>query len=83
MLRGRTNFVKSLFALNRIYRPELLFADHAAPVAYEIPLPPRRAGKEPPAPRSLYVHPPRGRKTRAIDERTEQFVEATRIGASG
>jgi hopanoid C-3 methylase len=82
LLRGRTNFVRSLFALNRVYRPELLLADHAAPVVYEIPLPPRRAGEEPP-PRSLYIHPPRGRKTRAIDERTEQFVEATRIGASG
>ena len=83
LLRGRTNFVKSLFALNRVYRPELLLADHAAPVAYEIPLPPRRAGEAPPAPRSLYIHPPRGRKGRAIDERTEQFVETTRIGASG
>jgi hopanoid C-3 methylase HpnR len=83
LLRGRTNFVKSLFALNRVYRPELLLADHAAPVAYEIPLPPRRVGEGQPAPRSLYIHPPRGRKGRAIDERTEQFVEATRIGALG
>jgi hopanoid C-3 methylase len=83
LLRGRTNFVRSLFALNRVYRPELLLADHAAPVVYEIPLPPRRAGEEPPPPRSLYIHPPRGRKTRAIDEHTEQFVEATRIGAPG
>jgi hopanoid C-3 methylase len=83
LLRGRTNFVRSLFALNRVYRPELLLADHAAPVAYEIPLPPRRVGEGPLAPRSLYIHPPRGRKGRAIDERTEQFVEATRIGASG
>jgi hopanoid C-3 methylase len=83
LLRGQTNFVKSLFALNRVYRPELLLADHGAPVAYEIPLPPRRTGEEPPAPHSLYIHPPRGRKGRAIDGRTEQFVEATRIGASG
>jgi hopanoid C-3 methylase len=83
LLRGRTNFVRSLFALNRVYRPELLLADHAAPVAYEIPLPPRRAGEKPPAPRSLYIHPPRGRRGRAIDERTEEFVEAARIGGSG
>jgi hopanoid C-3 methylase len=81
LLRGQTNFVKSLFALNRVYRPELLLADHAVPVVYEIALPPR--GGERPAARSLYIHPPRGRKGRAIDERTEQFVEATRIGAAG
>ncbi|MBV8336191.1 MAG: hopanoid C-3 methylase HpnR, partial [Alphaproteobacteria bacterium] len=83
LARGRTNFVKSLFALNRIYRPELLLADHAAPVAYEIPLPPRHTGEDRPAAQSLYIHPPRGRKGRAIDRPTEQFVEATRLGAAG
>ena len=41
LLRGQTNFVKSLFKLNGVYRPELLLADHARPVAYEIPLPPQ------------------------------------------
>jgi len=82
LARGRTNFIKSLFALNRIYRPELLLADHAAPVAYEIPLPPRRIGEDRPAPQSLYIHPPRGRKGRAIDQPTERFVEATRIEAA-
>jgi hopanoid C-3 methylase len=82
LARGRTNFVKSLFALNRIYRPELLLADHAAPVAYEIPLPPRRVGNDRPSAQSLYIHPPRGRKGRAIDRPTEQFVDATRIGAA-
>ena len=46
LLRGQTNFVRSLFQLNKVYRPELLLADHAAPVAYEIPLPPS-AGRAP------------------------------------
>jgi hopanoid C-3 methylase len=70
-----------LFALDRVYRPEVLLADHALPVDYEIPLPP-------PAPtgqsagRALYIHPPRGRKGRAIDSATERFVEETRIGAT-
>src|SRR5438874_3681737 len=41
LLRGQTNFVKSLFSLNSVYRPELLLADHAAPVVYSIPLPPK------------------------------------------
>ena len=41
LLRGQTNFVKSLFKFNSVYRPDLLLADHARPVAYEIPLPPQ------------------------------------------
>ena len=82
LLRGRTNFVKSLFALNSIYRPELLLADHAVPVAYEIPLPPHCNREDRPTARSLYIHPPRGRKGRAIDSATERFVEETRMGAT-
>ena len=45
LLRGQTNFVKSLFSLNSVYRPELLLADHAVPVDYQIPLPPQAAGE--------------------------------------
>jgi hopanoid C-3 methylase len=81
LMRGQTNFVRSLFQLNKVYRPELLLADHDVPVKYEIPLPPL-------APRqrlnaaSLYIHAPRGRKGRAIDAATEQFVDATRMGSS-
>jgi hopanoid C-3 methylase HpnR len=81
LLRGQTNFFKSLFALNSVYRPELLLADHALPVDYEIPLPrPALAGQSPG--RALFVHPPRGRKGRAIDSATERFVEETRMGAT-
>jgi hopanoid C-3 methylase len=81
LLRGQTNFVRSLFQLNKVYRPELLLADHAAPVKYEIPLPPPSpAPLRAPAP--LYIHPPRGRKGRAIDAATEDFVEETRMGGA-
>jgi hopanoid C-3 methylase HpnR len=80
LLRGQTNFVKSLFQLNRIYRPELLAADHRMPVAYEIPAPP--APKATPASALLYIHAPRGRKGRAIDAATERFVEASRVGSA-
>jgi hypothetical protein len=84
LLRGQTNFVKSLFKLNSVYRPGLLLADHARPVAYEIPLPPEasetRAGQA--SGRDLYIHTPRGRAGRAIDAATEAFVDATRMGAS-
>ena len=47
LLRGQTNFVKSLFKLNSVYRPDLLLADHARPVAYEIPLPPEASERAP------------------------------------
>jgi hypothetical protein len=32
-------------------------------------------------PKSLYVHGPQGRRGRAIDDATERFVEATRMGS--
>jgi magnesium-protoporphyrin IX monomethyl ester (oxidative) cyclase len=78
-VRGQTNFFRSMMRLNSVYRPELLLADHARPVKYEIPLPPRHdpAGTG----RSLYIHAPRGRAGRSIDAATEQFVDETRVGA--
>jgi hopanoid C-3 methylase HpnR len=85
LLRGQTNFVKSLFKLNSVYRPELLLADHARLVAYEIPLPPEAADTHASparARRGLYIHAPRGRAGRAIDAETEAFVDATRMGAA-
>src|SRR6266568_1155578 len=75
LLRGQTNFVRSLFSLNSVYRPELLLADPAAPVAYEIPLPPQGRDEGRGGGVSLYIHAPRGRKGRAIDGATERFVE--------
>jgi hopanoid C-3 methylase HpnR len=81
LLRGQTNFVKSLFKINKVYRPELLVADHEALVTYEIPLP--KAASEPKVnPTSLYIHMPRGRRGRSIDAATEQFVDETRMGTS-
>jgi hopanoid C-3 methylase HpnR len=80
LARGQTNFVKSLFKLNQVFRPELLLADHARPVDYEIPLPPPHAAAAPAVGRALYVHAPRGRAGRAIDAATERFVEETRMG---
>jgi hopanoid C-3 methylase len=82
LLRGQTNFVKSLFSLNSVYRPELLLADHATPVTYEIPLPPRSVDEHRRSGAALYVHAPRGRKGRAIDHATERFVEETRVGTA-
>ena len=82
VLRGQTNFLRSLFSLDKVYRPELLLADHDLPVVYEIPLPPQGAEKCQPDRAPFYVHTPRGRKSRAIDRATERFVEETRMGAT-
>ncbi|HEX5453379.1 MAG TPA: hopanoid C-3 methylase HpnR [Stellaceae bacterium] len=80
-LRGQTNFLKSLFKLNSVYRPDLLLTDHRQPISYEIPPPPVAAAAAR-AGRSLYVHAPRGRAGRAIDAATERFVDETRTGAA-
>ena len=74
LARGQTNFLGSLFNLERVFRPEYLLADHARPVDYHIPLP----GVGQPL---LYVHAPRGRKARSIDVATERFVDETRMSA--
>ncbi len=73
LLRGQTNFVRSLFHLNKVYRPELLLADHMAPVSYEIPLPPPRVPERAPAPASLYVHRT-ARPSRARHRRRDRAI---------
>ncbi len=82
LLRGHPNFLKSLYLLDKLYRPELLLADHNMPAIYEIPMPAGSAAASEPRPAQIYIHPPRGRKDRAIDAATENFVETTRIGGA-
>jgi hopanoid C-3 methylase len=82
LLRGQTNFVKSMFKMNSVYRPDLLLADHTRPVDYEIPLKPAYEPAVAASGRSLYIHTPRGRAGRAIDAATERFVDETRMGAT-
>jgi hopanoid C-3 methylase HpnR len=80
LLRGQTNFVKMLWKFDRVYNPKLQLADHQQPVTYKIALPPT-PGK--PMDRlSSYIHAPKGRKGRAIDDATETFVDQTRMGSS-
>jgi hypothetical protein len=60
-------------------------SDHAQPIRYEIPMPPPApaASKEPVAKTAhLYIHAPRGRAGRHIDDSTERFVDETRMGAA-
>ena len=80
LLRGQTNFVRSLFKFDGVFNTEALLADHRRPVSHEIPLPPPPRSVVKPS--SLYVHAPRGRAGRAIDDRTERFVDETRMGTA-
>ena len=78
LLRGQTNFVKMLWKFNSVYDPRLQLADHARPVLYEMPLPPRQTSGV--RTDLLYIHHARGRAGRVLDDATEQFVETTRMG---
>lgn len=80
LLKGETNFVRSLWKFDRVFDAKLLLADHTRPVTYAMAPPP------PPGityhARDLYVHAPAGRKGRAIDDATERFVDQTRSGGA-
>ena len=85
LMRGQTNFVRGMMLYNKTYNVEKMMADHARPVHYEIP--PRSPAEPAPAAvkpaikaADLYIHAPRGRAGRHIDDSTEQFVDATRMG---
>jgi hopanoid C-3 methylase HpnR len=80
LAKGQTNFVKMLFKFSSVYDPKLQLADHAAPVRYEMSLPP--AARERVDPNALYVHAARGRRGREVDDATERFVDETRMGAA-
>lgn len=80
LLHGQTNFLKMLWKFNSVYNPALQLADHQQAVKYEMALPPtsqQRVGHG-----LLYIHKANGRQGRHIDDSTEQFVEATRMGVS-
>jgi hypothetical protein len=81
LLCGQTNFVRSLFKFDSVFDPALMLADHEKRVRYEMPLPPQALPIAGLKPSSLYIHAPRGRASRAIDDKVERFVEETRMGA--
>jgi hypothetical protein len=74
--RGQTNFVRGMMQYNRVFDLDQLLADHAQPTRYQNPLPAKPATKA----AALYIHAPRGRTSRHIDDSTERFVDATRMG---
>ena len=82
LMHGQTNFVRGMMLYNKTFNLDKMLGDHAQPIHYEIPLPPPRcrhcAGHAKAA--GLYIHAPRGRAGRHIDDHTEQFVDQTRMG---
>jgi hopanoid C-3 methylase HpnR len=58
LLRGQTNFVRSLWKFNSVFNPDLQLHDHAQPVRYEIPLP---VAQDMRSKKSLYIHRPERR----------------------
>ncbi len=80
LMRGQTNFVKMLWKFNSVYNPTLQLADHQRPVSYEMSLPP--PAHKTVDPKLLYILPAKGRRGRAVDDSTEQFIETTRMGSS-
>lgn len=79
LLRGQTNFLRMLWRFNSVFDPRLQLADHAREVRYAMTPPPAPEAGRIDA-RSLYVHGPAGRRGRTIDDRTERFVDQTRMG---
>jgi hypothetical protein len=80
LAHGQTNFLKMLFKFNSVYNPKLQLADHERPLKYEIALPPEPRTRVDPS--VLYVHQTQGRRSREIDNATEQFVDDTRMGGA-
>jgi hypothetical protein len=83
LVRGQANFMRAIMNYGKVYNIEKMLGDHARPVDYELPLPPAAAtngGAVKAA--ELYIHAPRGRAGRSIDDATERFVDATRMGPS-
>src|SRR3546814_16016905 len=73
-LRGQTNFLRMLWKFNGVYNADLLIADHARPVPYEMAPPPPIIPHTTLDPKSLYHHAPRGRRGRATANATARAV---------
>ncbi len=84
LIHGQTNFMRGIMNYKKVYNVEKMLADHARPVHYELPVapPPKTPAAVPKGP-DLYIHVNRGRASRNIDDSTERFVDATRMGAAG
>jgi magnesium-protoporphyrin IX monomethyl ester (oxidative) cyclase len=83
LMRGQTNFLRGMLKYSKIYNLERMLADHARDVRYAMPprvMRPASAAEKPAKRAGLYIHAPKGRAARHIDDATEQFVDETRVG---
>jgi hypothetical protein len=67
--RGQINFIRGIMNYKRVYNVEKMLADHARPARYELPT--RAEPNAPIARPALYIHAPRGRAVRTIDDSSE------------
>ncbi|MGR8934959.1 MAG: hopanoid C-3 methylase HpnR [Gammaproteobacteria bacterium] len=81
LLHGQTNFLRSLWKFNSVFNPELQLADHQMPVKYKMAPPARTTAKF--DAKSIYIHQPRGRTSRELDDASEKFVDTGRSGVAG
>lgn len=79
LARGQTNTLKMLWKFDGVYNPRLQVADHQQSVRYEMAPPPE--SKDVIDPKSIYIHPPHGGRSRVLDDATETFVKQTRLNA--
>ena len=82
LMRGQTNFIKMLWKFNSVYNPKLQIADHQRAPKYEMTLPSAPQEIKNLDAKQLFILPAKGRRGRALDDSSEQFVEATRTGTS-
>ncbi len=76
LLRGQTNFLRSLWKFDSVFNPKLQLADHRMPVKYRMAPPPKSEPRV--DAKSIYIHKPLGRSSRQLDEASESFVDAGR-----
>ncbi|QNT79165.1 hopanoid C-3 methylase HpnR [Entomobacter blattae] len=72
------NFAKSIWKFNSVFNPQQQIADHMRPSRYLIS-PPDELSDKTFNKNKLYIHAPSGRKSRTLDDKTEKFVDATRM----
>lgn len=81
LLRGQANFLRGMMLYPSIYNIKKMLADHAQPVKYKMsPRRPVAANTNKPVKKTpgFYIHAPKGRSGRHIDDATEHFVDSTR-----
>ncbi|MGC1588108.1 MAG: hopanoid C-3 methylase HpnR [Rhodomicrobium sp.] len=81
LLRGQMNFLRGMTLYPSLYNLEKMMADHAQPVKYEM-MPRAKVAADAKQPVNMtpgfYIHTPKGRTGRHIDDATERFVDSTR-----